>query len=75
MKVKYCSRCEQDLPLVRFGRNRQAVDGLHYYCKACAAERQREWAKKHPETVRKSKRDYLQRLREQNEGKDPYAQP
>ena len=75
MSEKTCPRCSRTLPLTRFGRNCQSVDGLHYYCKVCAAARQREWARAHPERVKESKRAYLQRVREQNEGKDPYAAP
>jgi hypothetical protein len=56
-----------------FGKNRQSIDGLHYYCKPCAAARQRAWAKAHPDKVRAMRADYLRRVREQNEGRDPYA--
>lgn len=73
MKAKHCSRCGKNLLLNAFGRNRQSLDGLHYYCKQCAAARQREWAKAHPEKVKAMRADYLRRMREQNEGRDPYA--
>jgi len=73
MKAKTCSHCGETRPVSSFGRNRQALDGLHYYCKPCAAERQRQWAKAHPEKVREMRADYLRRIREQNQGRDPYA--
>lgn len=73
MKAKNCSRCNENLPLKNFGRNRQSLDGLHYYCRACAAARQREWAKAHPDKVKEMRAAYLRRMRDQNEGKDPYA--
>jgi transposase-like protein len=70
---KVCPACNETLPIHAYGRNRQAKDGLHYYCKACAAARQRTWAKAHPEKVRAMRADYLRRVRAQNEGRDPYA--
>lgn len=73
MKAKTCPRCAENLPLRAFGKNCQAPDGLHYYCKLCAAARQREWAKAHPDKVRAMRASYLRRMREQNEGRDPYA--
>lgn len=72
MKAKTCSCCGENLPLTAFGRNRQTPDGLHYYCKACAAKRQRKWAQNNPDKVREMRADYLRRMREQNEGRDPY---
>jgi hypothetical protein len=72
MRTKRCPCCEAYKPVAQFGRNRQAVDGLHYYCKLCAAARQRAWALAHPETVRAMRRSYLKRMREQNAGVNPY---
>jgi hypothetical protein len=71
-RSKCCSSCEQTLPVTAFGRNRQAKDGLHYYCKKCAAQRQRLWAKAHPDTVREMRSDYLTRIRASNDGRNPY---
>jgi transposase-like protein len=73
MKAKNCPRCGENLPITEFGRNRQTPDGLHYYCKSCAAERQRNWARANPEKVRAMRAAYLRRIREQNEGRDPYS--
>lgn len=73
MKAKTCSACGKTQPVVAFGRNRQSLDGLHYYCKACAAARQRQWAKANPEKVREMRAAYLTRVREMNDGRDPYA--
>ena len=73
MKAKTCSSCGENLPLSAFGRNRQAPDGLHYYCKSCAASRQRRWAKANPDKVKAMRADYLQRIRALNQGRDPYA--
>ena len=72
-RSKLCPCCEGTLPLSQFGRNRQAKDGLHYYCKKCAAAKQRAWAKAHPIIVRAMRTTYLKRVHEQNAQRDPYA--
>jgi len=73
MKKKSCPICESEKPLSAFGRNRQSVDGLHYYCKACAAARQRAWAKANQEKVKSMRIVYLERIRATNAQRDPYA--
>lgn len=72
VRPKRCSCCGDAKPLASFGRNRQAKDGLHYYCKDCAAKRQREWARANPEIVKRMRDDYLQRVYAQNAERDPY---
>jgi hypothetical protein len=73
MRKKFCPDCEQELLLTEFGRNRQSVDGLHYYCKECAATRQRAWALANQEKVRAMRAAYLRRLHATNAQRDPYA--
>lgn len=73
-RCKYCPDCRSSKPVVSFGRNRQSVDGLHYYCKACAASRQRGWAKANPDKVRTMRSNYLQRMYQRNEATDPYVE-
>lgn len=38
MLTKYCPRCENHLPLDRFGKQSAAKDGLQGYCKDCLRE-------------------------------------
>lgn len=48
--IKYCKRCDHDLPLTMFG-SRKGKDGSRKpapYCLWCEAERHREWMAKHP---------------------------
>lgn len=40
--MKHCSRCDQDLALEDFGRNRSRADGLTPWCRSCMAEYGRE---------------------------------
>jgi hypothetical protein len=72
IRKKLCSYCRVERPVAEFGRNRQSVDGLHYYCRECAAARQREWAKANPEKVRAMRADYLKRLHAVNAQRNPY---
>ena len=69
---KVCPLCSHERPLAEFGRNRQSVDGLHYYCKECAAARQREWAKANPSKVKQMRTVYLERIRAVNAQRNPY---
>jgi hypothetical protein len=66
MSLKTCSHCHQPKPLTSFGRNRQTVDGLNYYCKACAAFKQADWTAKNPDKAKASKEKYLNRMRATN---------
>ena len=71
---KACSYCQYPKPLTAFGRNRQTLDGLNYYCKVCAALKQADWAKANPEKAKASKAKYLQRIRATNMLRDdPYV--
>ena len=72
MRSKHCPSCEETKPVAEFGRNRQSIDGLHYYCRACAAARQREWAKDNPEKVKEMRQRYLRAMHAKNEGVNPY---
>ena len=71
-KRKKCPCCEELLPLSAFGRNRQSKDGLHYYCKACAASKQKKWAKANPTKVKAMRQAYIAQLHRQNAERDPY---
>lgn len=72
-KLKLCATCKEKKPLTDFGRNRQSPDGLHYYCKTCAALRQRTWATNNPRKAKSIKEKYLDTVRSMNTGRDPYA--
>lgn len=72
VRTKRCACCKQLRPVACFGKNRQAKDGLHYYCKKCAASRQRKWSRDNPEKVQSMRTNYLDRIREQNAARDPY---
>ncbi len=72
-RMKACPCCKKSKPLAEFGRNRAAVDGLHYYCKTCSAAKQRAWAAKNHEKVRSMRREYIKRMHEKNAVEDPYA--
>ena len=75
MRTKTCPACppkKGPQPVTAFGKNRSAKDGLHYYCKACAAEKQRAWAASHPEKISEMRTNYLTRVYAKNSTGDPY---
>ena len=39
---KACSRCKEDKPLSEYGKHRGRKDGLHYYCRQCARDKDLE---------------------------------
>lgn len=65
--MKRCPRCEEVLPDTEFGSNRQTPDGRMYYCKKCAAEKQRKFRAANPESAKASKQKYLDKLRARND--------
>lgn len=73
MNKKRCTTCKEEKSVEDFGRNRQAPDGLHYYCKTCAALRQRTWANNNPKKLKTIKDKYLNRVRALNDARDPYV--
>jgi hypothetical protein len=73
MRTKKCPDCKTVKPIKDFGRNRQSPDGLHYYCRECAAERQRQWTASNPGKVKTMRQAYLTKVRTRNDARDPYA--
>lgn len=70
---KVCSCCHISKPLSMFGRNRQTLDGLNYYCKTCAADKQAAWVEANPKKAKAAKAKYLARIRATNALRgDPY---
>lgn len=66
METKYCSSCEQDLPVTMFSKNRSRKDGLQSKCKEC---RKKSWKKEYSENI-----DYYKdkRRKQQKNGRDRY---
>ena len=67
MKTKTCSCCRQTKPVSEFGKNRQTPDGLMYYCRTCASEKQRQFRVVNPESAKASKEKYLAKIRARND--------
>lgn len=61
MQFKKCARCTSEKPTDLFGRDKARKDGLNPYCKACARERNAEYARLNPERVRASQNAYDRR--------------
>lgn len=62
---KTCPRCQKLKPLTSFGSNAAAPDGKAWYCKPCAAEKQREWKMKNPRKVKKWRISYNRRRKDE----------
>lgn len=59
--TKICVKCYQELPDCEFNHDSTSADGLTSYCKACNAERAKEWRENNAERAREYKRKYRQR--------------
>lgn len=64
--MKTCSSCHESKPESEFGMNLQTPDGLMYYCKYCAASKQRAFRRANPESAAASRKRYLEKVRERN---------
>jgi hypothetical protein len=62
MKYKWCRKCNKDLPIEQFQRNRSKKDGYQDLCKPHKKEQQHDWyvahAEEHKERVRTSNKQY-----------------
>ena len=65
--MKKCSECDKTLPLTEFGINRQAKDGLDYYCRVCKRKRNKQWFDEHPDIFRAAKQRYYEKVKTQRE--------
>ncbi len=53
MKTKRCSKCKRELSLDEFSKNKQAKDGLQYWCKGCVSENERaRLEKRNPDAIK-----------------------
>lgn len=43
MQTKHCKRCDRDLPLSMFHKNKKTKDDLAFYCKECVAKYGRKY--------------------------------
>jgi len=60
-ETKWCSRCEQALPVEAFSANRRRRDGLQTYCKSCKATVDRSWYERRGHTQRERNKSYIAR--------------
>jgi hypothetical protein len=64
--MKTCSSCRESKPESEFGKNLQTPDGLMYYCKHCAASKQRSFRRENPDSAKASRKRYLDKVRDRN---------
>lgn len=57
MFFKTCSKCQKELPITSFYKNKTSPDGFQGYCKECMKKVHREYQIKHPQKMR----DYAKR--------------
>ncbi len=72
-KWKTCSICKARLPLTAYGRNTHAKDGLHYYCRVCAALKRKAWYEANKVKARESTKKWVNSMSTANAVRDPYG--
>lgn len=51
-QLKTCSKCKQELPIIKFGNDKNRRDGLNPWCKSCNNKHAKEYAKSNPDKVK-----------------------
>ena len=64
--MKKCGKCKLVLPMEHFARNKSKKDGLHDWCKKCAAENARKWRLNNLERNRASSKRWVQLNRQKS---------
>lgn len=54
-KLKTCSKCNQELPISYFNKNKKSKDGLIPQCKLCRKNYKKAWKKNNPEKFKAQK--------------------
>lgn len=63
--LKYCPKCDEDLVLDHFGKDRHARDGLTIQCKKCRNATNKTYRKNNLEATRKTQRKHDLKRREE----------
>lgn len=76
MELKHCPKCDRDLPLNMFGKNKSKKDGLQNYCKECrhkeyvdTKEKYDEYRKEYRKKDKDKKAEYQKKYRQENKEK------
>lgn len=62
--MKQCRRCGEVKPLEAFGKNKSKKDGLHYYCRECAAAYAKAYCEQNPARARAQRKAYYEANKE-----------
>jgi hypothetical protein len=57
--MKFCKKCERDLPIDSFGKRSASPDGKMYECKECVIKKAVKWAKENPKKFKETQKKYL----------------
>lgn len=74
--VKYCPKCEQDLPIYEFGKDRHTKSGLTSLCKPCRRRNYTDWANSNPDKrkarIEQDKRRMIEKYHQDPAGLSTY---
>lgn len=60
--MKFCTKCQRNLELVEFWKDKSSKDGYQRYCIECNKKRHKEWSTNNP----RNRKEYIKKWREQN---------
>jgi hypothetical protein len=52
IKIKRCNKCGRNLPVTRFNKNNQQIDGLYKTCKCCLSKIRKIWDHNYNQTAK-----------------------
>ena len=58
METKFCKKCERELPLTMFYKDKTTKSGYAFYCKDCKLKQAKEYQQTHKEEKKAYKKKY-----------------
>jgi hypothetical protein len=58
METKFCKKCERELPLTMFYKDKTTKSGYAFYCKDCKLKQAKEYQQSHKEEKKAYKKKY-----------------
>ncbi len=56
--IKFCKKCNQNLPIENFSKDSSTKDGYNFYCKSCKLTAAKSWKLKNLDRYRESERQW-----------------
>ena len=68
--IKFCPKCDRDLPAEQFAKNASRPDGRAGWCKPCARASIKQWKQTNPQLVAEHNKIYYENRKLRLKGLD-----